>query len=663
MKSLPDIIRSRRRVIRLRFLLLTYVCEWFEREVSFLVRTTALDGLLAICADMPLDEKDRVTLYRRGLYEENFLTKLLPAFGKQFDRALALGYFSPVDQFRSERGFPIFLRSLTRGIFDSEGMLRTDACPRSVRFVRQICFYAYKLDLPYAAESTAAVVEGFIATERELWDILPGFNGYGGVLNEHTDPDQRKVPTHPATATASILVQALFASFNADSLVPKHGPGVTATKELSQKWSAPISPGSPTDPRLTTKYWWDADHSLSRTNQFPTMGTSSYFRPERGEIAKVILVPKDSRGPRLISCEPAERQFFQQGIKDQMVSILEKHPMTRGHVNFTDQTINQELAVRASKDQYWATLDLKDASDRVSFDLVDTLFGGTELSQLIKTVRSPYTQLPSGELLRLRKYAPMGSALCFPCLATSVWAISCAYLYGILGNLSEACSLVYVYGDDLVVPSQYAFGVIDALESYGLKVNRDKSFINSRFAESCGTDAFDGVNVTPVRLRSLFCLFGDGFGQAKAMVSIVAHARELEKSGFHAAAEGYYSFAEQFIGALPYATDTSPYLGRFCLPEDWSILHNEWMERNYGKRKRNFVGIIVKSTEVVNADDGPLEHLYRTHMTWGSGESLPKIGHYDQPRRLRLLKRKFRANHPELNVYGIPEWVKESKDL
>jgi hypothetical protein len=43
--------------------------------------------------------------------------------------------------------------------------------------------------------------------------------------------------------------------------------------------------------------------------------------------------------------------------------------------------------------------------------------------------------------------------------------------------------------------------VTDALSSVGLVVNHDKSFVHGHFRESCGMDAFRGVQVTPIRFR------------------------------------------------------------------------------------------------------------------------------------------------------------------
>jgi hypothetical protein len=60
---------------------------------------------------------------------------------------------------------------------------------------------------------------------------------------------------------------------------------------------------------------------------------------------------------------------------------------------------------------------------------------------------------------------------------------------------------VRVYGDDIIIPVDCVDSVIQTLEAFGLKVNKDKSFWNGKFRESCGGDYYDGEWVTPIRVR------------------------------------------------------------------------------------------------------------------------------------------------------------------
>jgi hypothetical protein len=59
---------------------------------------------------------------------------------------------------------------------------------------------------------------------------------------------------------------------------------------------------------------------------------------------------------------------------------------------------------------------------------------------------------------------------------------------------------VYVYGDDIIVPTQYAGDVVAALRFFGFTPNPKKTFLEGPFRESCGGDFFNGE---PVRAHYL----------------------------------------------------------------------------------------------------------------------------------------------------------------
>lgn len=215
-------------------------------------------------------------------------------------------------------------------------------------------------------------------------------------------------------------------------------------------------------------------------------------------VSRLVFVPKDSRGPRTITCEPSELMWMQQGVLKGLVRFIELHPWTKGHVNFADQTINAVCASQGARDNSLATIDLKDASDRVSAELVHYLVP-KRISDKWFALRSTHTTLPDGEVFQLAKFAAMGSALCFPVEALVFWALCVAALEERGLTREGACAAVYVYGDDIIVPNEHAVHVMDALESVNLVVNRAKSFYGTEFfRESCGTDSFKGVSVTPI---------------------------------------------------------------------------------------------------------------------------------------------------------------------
>jgi hypothetical protein len=307
---------------------------------------------------------------------------------------------------------------------------------------------------------------------------------------------------------ARILLHELFRRFDPKDIVPSHGPGAVSTKEtLWEKWKWTHIPDRLSHVWPIDEYFYVSQtHVCDRLQSIMSLGDQEF-------PARVILVPKDSRGPRLISCEPLVNQWIQQGVMRAIVQLVESHPLTRYEVYFTDQTPNQRGALLGSSSRRYATLDLAEASDRVSLGLVNLLFPEPLLGAL-NAARSQVTQLPSGKQIKLQKHAPMGSALCFPIMACSIWALlsagftDAAEFKQLLNRMRKHANikleeLCLVYGDDVIVPREKSPDAIAILESFGLRVNRSKSCTGEGFfRESCGMDAFYGTPVTPVRIRT-----------------------------------------------------------------------------------------------------------------------------------------------------------------
>jgi hypothetical protein len=106
----------------------------------------------------------------------------------------------------------------------------------------------------------------------------------------------------------------------------------------------------------------------------------------------------------------------------------------------------------------------------------------------------------------MRKFAPQGSAVTFPVQTITFTLLA---LYSIM--LTKGCKasvvlekytdLVQVFGDDIILPSDSYQILVDLLTSLSLKVNDSKSFASGSFREACGMDAYDGHDVTPIRVR------------------------------------------------------------------------------------------------------------------------------------------------------------------
>lgn len=322
------------------------------------------------------------------------------------------------------------------------------------------------------------------------------------------------------------LVRRVLADVNPRDIDPKHGSGASACgTQPYQRYDMPryveridrIYP-------YAEYYFLGASHLVDvlppgyTSEEYPSVNANRWLEGLEAyePCAKVLLVPKDARGPRMISCEPRETMWIQQGVLDRIVTCLEAHSLTRGLINFSDQTINKHLAYRGSITRETATLDLTDASDLVPWELVKAIFPENWV-ECLDACRSRFTELPDGTVVELGKFAPMGSALCFPVMALTIWAILTA-----AANMSQTEKSVkasgkltregktfkwkhpvYVYGDDIVVPTAFAVCAKLVLEAVGLEVSSRKCFVRSLFRESCGGEYYNGHDVTPVRLRCM----------------------------------------------------------------------------------------------------------------------------------------------------------------
>jgi len=117
---------------------------------------------------------------------------------------------------------------------------------------------------------------------------------------------------------------------------------------------------------------------------------------------------------------------------------------------------------------------------------------------------------------------------------------------------------VRVYGDDIIVPVDTLVHVIRYLEAFGLKVNTDKTFGTGKFRESCGGDYYDGVDVTPVRVRRILPA---SRGDVPEVIAAVSLMNRLYSVGLWDSAKWVRARLEALMGDLPRVHPTSPVLG------------------------------------------------------------------------------------------------------
>lgn len=405
-----------------------------------------------------------------------FMTKTMPRFWSAILAGLETGcYILPFGFTRDKNSkLPLMFKGLLSLVFSYDGSLLPTVDENALAFLSQFCQIVYKFELPYKQETADKAIQNFKTVDSELGKVI--LPDYDPILEE-----------------ANSIVLSILSGIDPKEIRPKHGTGAVATGEKSfRKWEFKRLYKSAHNVYPYYEYFLP-----SRSTLFDPSSIRWYRNLERLDFAtsKFMLVPKDSRGPRSINMEPLELMFLQQGLMNLVVKKVQSSPF--GHqILFNDQGTNQRLALASSQSRELATLDMKEASDRVSVALVKRLFSGTGLLKYLLGTRSSHSCLPTGEIIKLNKFAPMGSAMCFPVEAICFFALAEAVRreWRIPGE-------IHVFGDDLIVPKRLASYLFDLFPNYGLKFNENKCFLRGYFRESCGVDAYNGIDITPIKLK------------------------------------------------------------------------------------------------------------------------------------------------------------------
>lgn len=208
---------------------------------------------------------------------------------------------------------------------------------------------------------------------------------------------------------------------------------------------------------------------------------------------RVSFVPKDAKTFRSIAVEPSVNIMLQLGVHEYFRDIL----WSQASTDIGDQSINQILAYLGSRGSFGgeglATLDLKSASDSICVELVRFLLPDDWFT-LLDALRCHYFTLDGVEYVS-EKFSSMGNGFTFA-LETLIFKALCEGALSVCGG-----GVSSVYGDDIIISTRAALLLTEALNVCGLVVNNNKSFYFGPFRESCGTDWYEGVNVTPLYLR------------------------------------------------------------------------------------------------------------------------------------------------------------------
>jgi hypothetical protein len=497
--------------------------------------------------------RDFNTITRRVEAEGmSFLTISLPAFCDDLQKGLADGLVESATfvGYSKVGRLPRFLSGFTTQIFNTyTGLLLDEPSIEAIHSLRQITLLFGKVNLPCSDTRVKAAFDKFIECEKQV-------RLYDKVRTDSDLSEFRRISSILFGDVFSILDRKIYDG----DIVPKHGPGKTAdhldgnAKYEQTVWTE----------RLET-YFPHMENLFPSVSHFLNGPEIHLLDPGSEVPVKVTAVPKTLKTPRIIAIEPTCMQYMQQGLMEVIVERIESSDSLSHFIGFSDQKPNQQMARDGSLSGGLATLDLSEASDRVSNQLVRELgCYWPHLRDAVEATRSRKADVPGYGVQRLAKFASMGSALCFPMEAmvflTIIFQGICEELNKPFTRelLSEFEGMVRVYGDDIIVPVEYVHSVVSKLEAFGLIVNKNKSFWTGKFRESCGKEFYDGSDVSIVRCRRTL---PSQRRDVLEMVSMCSLRNQLYFAGYWRACAYLDSLARGFI-PWPIVEETSPGLGR-----------------------------------------------------------------------------------------------------
>jgi hypothetical protein len=483
----------------------------------------------------------------------SFLTISLPKFGSDLQKGLDQGFVDH-DLFKGftfTGGLPRLFGGFLDHIFDrGTGRLLDSPSVTAIHAIRQLTLMFAKINIPCSQEREKAAMDAYIECEKQV-------KKYDSLRTTQEIEEFHRVSVLLWAEIFSKVDENIYYS----RVRPKHGPGATADRlKGNQKydqveWTDRLERVFPAGEFLLPNW-----KHLDKLNDL------NWLEPGAERPVRVITVPKTLKAPRIIAIEPTCMQYAQQAIWEDINENVQRNDTLRTFIGFEDQEPNRVLAQQASEFRNLATLDLSEASDRVSNQLVRTLLRNhPHLSEAVDACRSRKADVAGHGVIRLAKFASMGSALCFPMEAMVFLTL---IFLGIQDELRRPLTLkdiesfkgkVRVFGDDIIVPVDYVRSVVNRLETFGSKVNVGKSFWTGSFRESCGRDYYDGHDVSIVRVRRLL---PTQLSDASEIVSTVSLYNQLYKRGFW---KTCMYLDQQVIGKLidfPAVGPESPVLGK-----------------------------------------------------------------------------------------------------
>lgn len=201
---------------------------------------------------------------------------------------------------------------------------------------------------------------------------------------------------------------------------------------------------------------------------------------------KLSCVPKSFKTDRGIMPNSVIGSFYSYGLGRYVQERLVSVGLNIKHL----QEKHGVYAKVASKTRHLVTGDLSKASDGPTAELVNRIIP-RDWYNAFKNGRISNV-IVDGKQSQLASFMAMGIGFTFT-LETLIFYS----LLKSIAKLTDTKGLISVYGDDLIYPRSMHKFVKVIFPSLRILMNDDKTFVDTHFRESCGSDYFHGVDVRP----------------------------------------------------------------------------------------------------------------------------------------------------------------------
>jgi hypothetical protein len=418
-------------------------------------------------------------------------------------------------------GTPIALSAavkLRHGDWDGLAQLSVDprsyACPQRYARDNAACALLKKLEeLPTVTNRQQAAMLKWWEGERDCYRSNERLTPY---LRDHRNSSDRDRGIDEFLSLVRKIIVSWIGHTPPGLLQGRHGPGATFS-DKGRNTTVPDKMSS--NPSITRDAIWYLPQWLG--NQWGASlaqrcGELSWTRGNR-----YSTVPKTALTDRSIAAEPSINVFYQLALG----RVLRKRLRSIGWDLDLAEEVHRQVACSSSVSSEYATLDLSNASDTVCWTLVKVLLP-PKWFEALDDLRSKYTLVDS-HWVRLEKFSSMGNGFTFELETIIFAALTCAAVrkHGGKGQLGKD---VFVFGDDIIMPTKAYEYVDPVLRFCGFKLNREKSFFGTEpFRESCGGDFFAGKPVRGYYLKQLPSGPQDLIAFANGLYAMASRLRDL----------------------------------------------------------------------------------------------------------------------------------------